>query len=71
MATLKDLRQGAGLTQKELATQAGVSVSTVQWIEQGGYRGTCPTYRTLRKLAAALGVSVGMIEVPEAKVDAR
>ncbi len=62
MVALKQLRRQAGLTQGQLATRAGVSVSTVQGIEQG--RGNCPNRSTLTLLAWALGVSVDTIELP-------
>ena len=51
---LRAARQKAGLTQSELAELAGVARGTVyrlEILERGGYP------RTLRKLAAALGVA--------------
>ncbi len=49
---LKRLRAGAGLTQQELATAAGLSVSIVAQIERGVIRD--PRMETLRSLATAL-----------------
>jgi transcriptional regulator with XRE-family HTH domain len=51
---LKRERRGAGLTQVELAERSSVAQSTIAQIE-GGARPT-PHPRTLKKLAAALGV---------------
>jgi transcriptional regulator with XRE-family HTH domain len=47
-------RQSRGLTQKELASRAGISAGTVHRLESLK-RGSYP--RTLRKLARALGVT--------------
>ena len=44
-------RQGAGLTQKDLATLAGVRVETLNRIEKGR---TSPDFRTVRKLVNAM-----------------
>ncbi len=62
MATLKDLRRQAGMTQQQLATRAGVDLFTVANLEQG--RVKRPYQGTLKKVAAALGVSADMIELP-------
>ncbi|MGF1472007.1 MAG: helix-turn-helix domain-containing protein [Rubrobacteraceae bacterium] len=51
-ANLRRLRLEAALTQRELATQAGVSQDLITRVENG--RKPHPT--TVRKLAAALGV---------------
>jgi len=48
-------RRGAGLTQKELASRAGVTQSTVTQIERGIIAEPRP--RTLTKLAAVLGIT--------------
>ena len=50
---LRDLRAERVLSQKELATKAGVSNRTIVDIEAGRVR---PHPATLRKLARALGV---------------
>jgi len=52
---LKDARYRAGLTQQELADKAGLTQTTVARIERDAVE---PEVRTLRKLAAALGVSI-------------
>jgi DNA-binding XRE family transcriptional regulator len=44
-------RQDAGLTQKELATLAGVRVETLNRIEKGR---TTPDFKTIRKLVNAI-----------------
>lgn len=53
---LRELRQSAGLTQQELGRRAGVSPGTIYRLENA-LRGSYP--HTMRKLAAALGVSTG------------
>ncbi len=63
MATLRHLRQQAGMTQQQLATQAGLDLFTIANLEQG--RVKRPHQGTLRKLACALGVAVEMIELPK------
>lgn len=52
METLKELRINQGLSQRQLAENAGVSNTSVWKIEQGG--GANPA--TLKKLADVLGV---------------
>lgn len=51
---LRAARQGAGLTQRELATRSGTGQGTVSKLETLR-RGAYP--RTIRKLSAALGVA--------------
>jgi transcriptional regulator with XRE-family HTH domain len=58
---LKQLRDGAGLSQPELAERSGVAVGTVRQFEQGRRE---PTYATLAKLAAGLGVSLSAFDPP-------
>ncbi|MDQ5827238.1 MAG: helix-turn-helix domain-containing protein [Chloroflexota bacterium] len=53
--TLKRERRRAALTQEELAREAGVGIMTIRRIESGDI--TEPRVSTLRKLAAALGIS--------------
>ncbi|MCX4746074.1 helix-turn-helix domain-containing protein [Kitasatospora sp. NBC_01287] len=53
-ASLKRLRNEAGLTQEELANSSGVSVSTIRRLESGRLKDH--RVATLRLLAAALGV---------------
>lgn len=55
MATLRQLRQQQSLTQKQLATAADVSPSTVYHIEGGRVH---PRPSILRRLARALGVDL-------------
>jgi transcriptional regulator with XRE-family HTH domain len=50
---LRALRQQRVLTLRELETQSGVAYNTI-WHLENGKRGAQP--RTIRKLAAALGV---------------
>jgi transcriptional regulator with XRE-family HTH domain len=52
---LKRYRRGAGLTQVELAEEAGVAQSTVTQIETGTI--TEPRPGTLKALADALGIT--------------
>ena len=54
-AQLKALREGAGFTQEELATIAGLSVHAVSALERGERRR--PHVETVRALAAALDIS--------------
>jgi transcriptional regulator with XRE-family HTH domain len=56
---LAALREEAFLSQRELAIKAGVSPQTVLNIEQGV--GEQHQRRTVRKLAAALGVKPGQL----------
>lgn len=57
--SLKSLREKAGLTQQQLAEKAGLLQSHVSRIERGEYS---PTNKTLTKLAAALGVPIGVLD---------
>ncbi len=52
---IKQLRKQAGLTQKQLAEKAGLSIASIQGYEQGKYT---PKIETLSKIAKALDVSV-------------
>ena len=51
---LRELRRQRGLSQEELADQAGISVTTVARLEQGQPNAPCRG-RTLGRLARALG----------------
>jgi transcriptional regulator with XRE-family HTH domain len=53
---LKALREAAGLTQQQLATRAGLSVSNLSQLEQGQKED--PRISTLIALAGAMGISV-------------
>jgi transcriptional regulator with XRE-family HTH domain len=50
------LRREAGLSQVELSEASGVAQSTIAGIEGGNHARPHP--RTLRKLAAALGIKI-------------
>ena len=50
---LRELRESQFLTQRELAAKAQVGVSTIVRIENGQQT---PTFRTIKRLAFALGV---------------
>lgn len=52
LLNLRTLRQGSGLSQRELGDRAGVSPGTVYRLENG-LRGAYP--QTMKKLASALG----------------
>ena len=54
-ALLRDLREGAGLTQEELALRAGLSPNAVGTLERGARKHPYP--HTVRSLADALGLS--------------
>jgi len=58
MDSIRRLRMQRGLTIQKLAEMSGLSVATIWLIENGRIS---PTLRTLRKIAAALGVSVEAI----------
>ena len=58
-ARLRELRRRRGLTQAELARQAGLSAATVARLEHGT-RAPCRG-RTLARLAAALGEQMAAI----------
>jgi transcriptional regulator with XRE-family HTH domain len=51
---LRDLRKRSGLTQEELATKAGVPVTSLRGHEQGQ---RVPSWASIVKLAKALGIS--------------
>lgn len=52
---LRELREGAGITQERLAAQAGVAIATVRKIETGAV--VEPGYFTVMALIGALGAS--------------
>jgi transcriptional regulator with XRE-family HTH domain len=58
MEKLREARLRQFLSIRDLAARAGVSTRTVVQIEQGR---TSPTFKTARKIAAALGVAPGEI----------
>jgi transcriptional regulator with XRE-family HTH domain len=58
---IRQLREKRGLTQEQLAEDAGIVGTTISLIERGYAN---PTWATLRDLADALGVS--MVELAKA-----
>jgi transcriptional regulator with XRE-family HTH domain len=53
-ARLRELREGAGLTQQQLADRAGLKIGGIRDLEQGINRR--PLWDTIQALAEALGV---------------
>ena len=66
MESLREVRLRQFLSIRELATRASVSTRTIVQIEQGR---TSPTFKTARKIAAALDVAPGEIAEFAAMVD--
>ncbi|PYR23558.1 MAG: XRE family transcriptional regulator [Acidobacteria bacterium] len=62
MSSLRELRERKFLSQRDLAKAAGVSTFTIWEIE--GAKARPRRWRTLRKLAKALGVEPSEIELP-------
>jgi transcriptional regulator with XRE-family HTH domain len=60
-AKLRELREAAKLSQADLANLAGVSKGGLADLEQDRYK---PTWETVLKLAAALGVSCEAFNEP-------
>ena len=54
------LRLNAGLSQKDLAARAGVTVDTISRLETG--RGTRPYPSTRKKIADALGAAIADVD---------
>lgn len=52
---LRELREGRGISMRQLATQSGLSANALSMIERGK---TSPSVSTLYKLSDALGVSI-------------
>jgi len=61
MTNIKDLREKAVLSQRDLAMKAGLSPNTINRLEKGKQK---PTFVTARKLAKALDVKPGDIDFP-------
>lgn len=53
---VRALREAAGLSQRELAEEAGVSLRTIRYLESRGVRNAL--VGTLEKVAGALGVTI-------------
>lgn len=60
-AALRALREARGLTQEQLAHEAGVTMGTLSKIETAA---AAPAWATVRQIAQALGVS--LVEFAEA-----
>jgi transcriptional regulator with XRE-family HTH domain len=60
---IRQLREGRGLTQEDLAQEAGVTVGHMSMIERGHSN---PTWATVKSISHGLGVSVvelaGLVE---------
>lgn len=65
---LKVLREQSGLSQAALAERCGIGVSTLRQFEYGRRE---PTYETLVKLAAGLGLSLAAFDQPPAAKPAK
>lgn len=62
---LKEARQAKGLTQKELAEAAGLSLRTLQHYEQGSKDLNMAAAITVYAIASALGVKVeDLLDIP-------
>jgi transcriptional regulator with XRE-family HTH domain len=61
------LRLGSFLTQAELAHMSGVHALTITRLESGR---TAPSTRTVRALAAALGITPGDLASPDEVAEA-
>jgi transcriptional regulator with XRE-family HTH domain len=59
---LKELRESKFLTQRELAEKSGVGVATIARIEKSKHQ---PTFRTIKRLSAALGVDPSELVIRE------
>ena len=60
---IKSLRKSKGITQAELAEQAGISRQTLISLERNSVKNT--TAGTLHKIASALGCKVDDLILPE------
>ena len=58
---VREWRRRRALSMRELAEQAGIALSTLQKLE-GAYPPATPHPRTIRKVAAALGVEPHELE---------
>jgi DNA-binding XRE family transcriptional regulator len=65
MATLKEVRLKAGLTQEELAQQAGITASTIHYLERGAGRPRWETYQALKRVLGPDLDSVEFTVIPE------
>jgi transcriptional regulator with XRE-family HTH domain len=63
---IRQLRAKRGLTQEDLAHEADITTGTLSLIERGQAN---PTWGTVRRIAAALGVSMGDLSKVADKLD--
>jgi transcriptional regulator with XRE-family HTH domain len=63
---LRQLREGAGLSQEQVAARAGIPIDSIQNWEQGRTR---PRLEALPKLAQALAVTVDQLLATNAQGD--
>ena len=59
-----DARKASGLTQKELAEKTGIAQADISKLENGSAN---PSLRTLRRLAAGMGMQLKLEFVPTTK----
>ena len=59
---LVDARRASGLTQKELAERTGIAQADISKVENGNAN---PSLRTLRRLAAGMGMELKLEFVPQ------
>lgn len=59
-----DARKASGMTQKELAEKTGIAQSDISKLENGSAN---PSLRTLRRLAAGMGMQLKLEFVPMGK----
>ena len=59
-----DARKASGLTQKELAEKTGIAQADISKVENGSAN---PSLRTLRRLAAGMGMQLKLEFVPTTK----
>jgi transcriptional regulator with XRE-family HTH domain len=57
-----DARQKSGLTQKELSEKTGITQADISRLEKGNAN---PSLRTLRRLAAGMGMNLEIKFVPQ------
>ena len=63
---IRELREKRGLSQEDLAHEAGITTSTLSTIERGQSN---PTWGTVKGIAQGLGVSLSELAKLEAKHD--
>ncbi len=59
-----DARNATGMTQKELSAKSGITQADISRLENGNAN---PSLRTLRRLAAAMGMQLRLEFVPATK----